>query len=264
MRVFLAVLLLVSLSACGSFGSDKEESFADERVAVEQMYNKAKTNLDKGNYESAIKQYESLQARYPYGQYAQQALLETAYGYYKMEDTAAGLATVDRFIKMYPNHKTIDYAYYLRGLIHFDGETTFLHKLDLIDPTERDPKAAESAFAAFKDLVARYPNSKYAPDAKVRMQYLINVMAKYELHVARYYMRRGAYIAAANRAKGVVSKFPASPQTYEALIILVKAYDQLGMTDLRDDAQRVLDSNQIPQPKNQQQDNDKAWWQIWK
>lgn len=205
------------------------------------MYNEAKTTLKEESYESAIKQFESLQSRYPYGRYAQQAQIEIAYAYYKQNEAESAISAADRFIKQYPNNPHVDYAYYLKGLANFHGEIGLLGLLG--DPTERDPKAAQDSFAAFKDLVARFPGSKYVPDARLRMQYLINALAKYEIHVASYYQRRGAHIAAVNRAKEVLTQYPNSPATRDALLILVKSYDAIGMKDLRDDAQRVLGKN---------------------
>lgn len=205
------------------------------------MYNEAKTTLIEESYESAIKQFESLQSRYPYGRYAQQAQLEIAYAYYKQNEAESAISAADRFIKQYPNNPHVDYAYYLKGLANFHGEIGLLGLLG--DPTERDPRAALESFAAFKDLVARFPGSKYAPDARSRMQYLINALAKYEIHVASYYQRRGAHIAAVNRAREVLTRYPNAPATRDALLILVKSYDAMGMKELRDDTQRVLDMN---------------------
>ena len=205
------------------------------------MYSEAKATLSEESFESAIKQFEALQARYPYGRYAQQSQLEIAYAYYKQDDAEAAIAAADRFIKQYPNSPQVDYAYYLKGLANFLGETGLFGLSG--DPTERDPKAANDSFNAFKDLVARFPDSKYAPDARVRMQYLINALAKYDIHVARYYQRRGAHIAAVNRAKDVLTFYPNSLSTRDALQILVTSYAAMGMPDLSNDAQRVLDKN---------------------
>lgn len=205
------------------------------------MYREAKTALNDQNHESAVKKFESLQSRYPYGRYAQQAQLEIAYAYYKQNEAESAIAAADHFIKQYPNNPHVDYAYYLKGLANFHGEIGLFGLQG--DPTERDPKAAQDSFAAFKDLVARFPGSKYVPDARLRMQYLINALAKYEVHVASYYQRRGAYIAAVNRAKEVLTMYPNSPSTREALQIMVNSYAAMGMEKLRDDAQRVLDKN---------------------
>lgn len=211
--------------------------------SAEQMYMDAKESLNKENYESAIKKFESLQSRYPYGRYAQQALLEVAYAYYRQNEPEPAISAAERFIKQHPNNPHVDYAYYVKGLANFKGEKGLLDLLGRQDPTERDPRAAQDSFAAFKDLLTRFPNSKYARDSRVRMQYLVNSLAKYEIHVANYYLRRRAHVSAVNRAKEVLTQYPTSPSTRDALLILVKGYDALRMNDLRDDAQRVLDRN---------------------
>jgi len=222
--------------------------------------------MDEGLYEKAVKTFETLQSRYPYGRYAQQAQLEIAYAYYKQKEPESAIAAADRFIKQYPNNPHVDYAYYLKGLANFNEDLGLLGGVVQQDLSERDPKAARDAFGAFKELVTRFPDSKYASDSKLRMQYLINALARYEIHVANYYLRRGAYVAAANRAKGVLADYPQTQATIDALKIMVQAYDGMGMKDLRDDAQRVLDKNTTkgstiaelpPQSK-------KSWWQFWK
>jgi outer membrane protein assembly factor BamD len=236
-----------------------------KQIPVEELYRQAKEELNDENYESAIKLYETLQSRYPYGRYAQQALLEVAYAYYRQGEAESAISSADRFIKQYPNNPHVDYAYYVKGLANFHGEISLVSSLGGQDPTERDPKAAQDSFAAFKDLVTRFPDSKYAPDSRVRMQYLINMLAQHELHVARYYLRRGAHIAAANRAQGILTQYPNSPSTRDALEILVQAYDAMGMTDLRDDARRVLEKNSsAPAPSAGDAKSGKSWWQFWK
>ena len=207
------------------------------------MYKDAKKKLDDGAYEDAIKQFESLQSHYPYGRYAQQSQLEIAYAYYRQNEADSAIAAADSFIKQYPNNPHVDYAYYVKGLANFNADIGLFGITFGEDPTERDPKAAQDSFAAFKDLVMRFPSSRYAPDSKLRMDYLLDALAKYEIHVARYYLRRGANIAAVNRAKEVLTQFPNTPSTHDALQIMVQGYDTLGMKKLRDDAQRVLDMN---------------------
>ncbi|MBB5609524.1 outer membrane protein assembly factor BamD [Janthinobacterium sp. S3M3] len=217
------------------------------------------------HYETAIGLFQKLEANYPFGNYALQAQMEIAYAYYKSGDQAQALAAVERFIKLHPNHANVDYMYYLRGLISFNDQLSFLNFLYEQDPTERDPKATREAFAAFKQLVDKFPNSKYTPDALARMHYLVDAMAKYEVHVARYYYRRGAYLAAANRAQGTISDFAASPAIEEALFIMYRSYDKLGMTDLRDDALRVLTKN-YPQTaflSPEGVNKERRWWKFW-
>ena len=210
-----------------------------------------------------------LQSRYPYGRYAQQAQLETAYAYFKQKEPESAIAAADRFIKQYPNNPHVDYAYYLKGLVNFNEDLGLLSGITKQDLAERDPNAARQAFEAFKELLTRFPESKYAPNARIRMQYLINVLARHEIRVASYYLRRGAYVAAANRAKGVLTDYPQTPATRDALQIMVQAYDALGMVDLRKDAQRVLDLNiakdGVKAPAIRQSPiNEGAWWEFWK
>lgn len=237
-------------------------------LAAEEIYVQAKEKLDEGSFSESIKLYESLLSRYPYGRYAQQSMLEMAYAYYRQGEPDPAIATADRFIKQFPNNPHVDYAYYVKGLATFNGEIGILKSLGGQDPTERDPKAAQESFAAFKEVVIRFPNSKYAPDAKLRMGYLVNALAQYELHVARYYLRRGAYVAAVSRAQGVITNYPNSPMTRDALSIMIQAYDAAGMTDLRDDTQRVLAKNTTTESGNTQvlvnPNSEKPFWQFWK
>jgi len=272
MRHSLALFLLLTLTACSIFDPLPDGSSPLTQVPVEEIYRQAKEELNNENFESAIKLYETLQSRYPYGRYAQQALLEVAYAYYRQGETESAISSAERFIKQYPNNPYVDYAYYVKGLANFRGEVSLLNSLSGQDPTERDPKAAQDSFDAFKDLVTRFPNSRYAPDSRVRMQYLINMLSRHELHVASYYLRRGAHIAAVNRAKGILTQYPNSPLTRDALEILAQAYDAMGMTDLRDDARRVLEKNRGTPAASSSADeapagapeSRKSWWQFWK
>jgi outer membrane protein assembly factor BamD len=265
MRLSLALFLVLCLSACGLLPEQVDET---KGWSANKLYSEAKSNLNDGNYEKAIKYYEKLEARYPYGRYAQQAQLEIAYAYYKDKDIPSSVAAAERFIKLHPNHPNVDYAYYLKGLANFNDDLGLLGALASSfsgqDMTERDPKAARDAFDAFKDLVTRFPDSKYAPDSVQRMNYLVNALASHEIHVARYYMKRGAYVAAANRAQYALKTYPRAPANEEGLLILVQAYDKLGMTDLRNDAERVMKAN-FPDSKYLTGKAGKGapWWQIW-
>lgn len=224
--------------------------------------------MQDGNYEKTIKQLETLQSRYPYGRYAQQAQMEIAYAYYKHSEPAPALGALDRFVKLFPNSSHLDYVYYLKGLINFNENiNSLLGTLVDQDPAERDPAALRDSFDSFKELVTRYPNSIYTPDARLRMQYLLNTLARSDIHVADYYLRRGAYVAAANRAKGVLIDYPQTPQTRDALQILIQAYDAMGMKDLRDDTKRILDLNLAkdgarPETKETPK-NASPWWKFW-
>jgi len=208
-----------------------------------RIYREAKEALDSGGYDLAIKHYEMLEARFPYGRYSQQAQLEIAYAYYKPNATASAVAATERFVKLHPNHPNVDYAYYLKGLVYFNEDMGLLGRMSRQDRTERDPKALRESFDAFKDLVQRFPESKYTPDARARMRYLVNALAFHEVHVARYYMKRGAYVAAANRAQYALKNYPEAPAQEEALLIMVQAYDALDMPELRNDAERILRRN---------------------
>ncbi|MDZ4202615.1 MAG: outer membrane protein assembly factor BamD [Gallionella sp.] len=267
MRHSLAVFLLLTLTACSLFDPLPDGSQTTQQSA-EEIYGLAKAELNDGNYAQAIKLFESLQARYPYGRYAQQALLEVAYANYRLGEAEPSISAADTFIKQYPNNPHVDYAYYVKGLANFNGEISVLQSLGGQDPTERDPRASQAAFAAFKDLVTRFPDSKYAPDSRVRMQYLVNSLALYELHVARYYLRRGAHVAAVNRAQTILTQYPNSPATRDALGIMVQAYDAMGMTALRDDTKRILAQNDGTaagtNPVAEANQTKKTWWQFWK
>jgi len=210
---------------------------------AEKLYLEAKDALDSGQYDLAIKRYEILEARFPYGRYSQQGQLEIAYAYYKQNEPASAVAATERFVKLHPNSPNVDYAHYLKGLAYFNEDLGILGRMARQDRTERDPKSARESFDAFKELVQRYPDSRYAPDALARMKYLVNALASHEVHVARYYMKRGAYVAAANRAQYALNNYPEAPAQEEALLIMIQAYDVLGMPVLRDDAERILRKN---------------------
>lgn len=215
-------------------------------------------------FETAVKKLEKLQSRYPYGRYAQQAQMEIAYAYYKQGEPAPALSTLDRFIKQYPNNPRLDYVFFLKGLINFDEtmDTAYV-RLFAQNPAERDPQSMRDSFDAFKELVSRFPDSKYAPEARIRMQYLVNSLAASDINTARYYLRRGAYQAAANRAQAVITDFPNSPQTRDALDIMVRAYAAMGLHDLSADTKRVLDLNVAKDGIPPSQPKAAPWWQFW-
>jgi outer membrane protein assembly factor BamD len=230
----------VLIAACGLFPDQADET---QGWSAQKLYAEAKESLDDGRYEQAIKYFEKLEARYPYGRYAQQAQIEIAYAYFKDGEAVQAVAACDRFIKLHPDHPNVDYVHYLKGLANFNEDLGLFGYLGGQDLSERDPKAARDAFDAFKEVATRFPGSRYAPDAVARMSYLLNALASHEIHVARYYMKRKAYVAAANRAQFALKTYPQAPAIEEGLVILVNAYDALGMKDLRDDAERVLLKN---------------------
>ncbi len=261
LAVFTALACSILLSACGFFGPEPDET---RGWSVQKIYAEARQEMADKNWDKAAKLYEKLEARYPFGRFAQQAMIDSAYVHWKNEDPATAIATIERFIKQYPNHPSVDYMYFLRGLINFNDDLGIMGFFSGQDLSERDPKASSTAFATFKELVTRFPESKYTPDALLRMNYLVNAMASHEIHVAKYYMKRQAYVAAANRAQFALTTFPDAPANEEGLVIMVQAYDKLGMTQLRNDAERVLNKN-FPNsiylrggPKK-----DVPWWQIW-
>ena len=262
LTLFTAIAVGLLVSGCGIFGGKEVDE--TRGWSVQKLYAEARQELADRNWENAIKYYEKIESRYPFGRFAQQAQIEGAYAQWKNEDPASALATIDRFVKQNPNHPSVDYMYFLRGLINFNDDLGIMGYFSGQDMSERDSKAAAEAFAAFKDLATRFPNSKYTPDAIQRMNYLVNALASSEIHVARYYMKRKAYVAAANRAQYALKTYPSAPANEEGLALMVKAYDALGMTTLRNDAERVLiknfpDSVYLKGGPNR----DVPWWQIW-
>jgi outer membrane protein assembly factor BamD len=262
-RVLGSVLLAATL-ALGGCGLLPEVVDETASWSAQKLYAEAKDNLNSGNYERAVKLFETLESRYPFGRYAQQAQLDVAYAYYKDNEPISAIAACDRFIKLHPNHPNVDYAYYLKGLANFNEDLGLLGGLVDQDMSERDPRAARDAFLAFKELVTRFPDSQYAADSTARMKYLVNALASNEIHVAKYYLKRKAWVAAANRAKEVLKTYPEAPAMEEALAIMVVAYDELGLVDLRDDAQRVLKLN-FPDSKYAKgvSIQEKAWYRFW-
>ncbi len=251
------LLIAFLLSGCASlFGDDEDETLT---WSASKFYSEAKSSLEGGNYSRAIELFEKLEARYPFGQYAEQSQLEIAYAYYKYDEPEAALAAVDRFLKIHPRHKNADYAYYLRGLVNFNRGLGLIARFIPQDTSQRDPGTAKESFRDFAVLVNQYPNSKYAPDARQRMVYLRNTLAQYEINVADFYMRRGAYVAAINRAKYVIERYQKTPAVPKALVILVDAYQRLELTQLATDTQRVLEKNY---PNGIPDEADDTWWDM--
>ena len=264
MRSLLAALLAAIALVGAGCSSLKSE---DETVGwtAQRLYGEAKDAMASRDWQKAIKLLEKLEARYPYGRYAQQAQLEIAYANWKDGERASAIAAADRFIKLYPNHPSVDYAWYLKGLVNFYDLQGALSWLTTPDMSDRDPKAARDAYFAFKEVLTRFPESRYAEDSRARMRFLVNSLAANEVHVANYYMKRGAFLAAANRAQYAIEHYPQAPAVEEAMAILVRAYDSLGMTDLRDAAGRVLEKN-FPDTVYLKPGGKKKrvpWWRIW-
>ena len=253
-------MLALALAGCASDHQDETVGWSAQR-----LYAEAKDAMSSKDWPRAVRYLEKLEARYPYGRFAQQAQLEIAYAHWKDGERALAVAAVDRFIKMYPNHAAVDYAWYLKGLINFNDQSGMLSQLTTPDMSDRDPKSTRESFQAFKEVVTRFPDSKYAPDAAARMRYLVNALASHEVHVARYYMKREAYLAAANRAQYAISHYAQAPAIEEALFVLVLAYDRLGMNDLRDAADRVMKKN-FPDSRYLKPGGlrkDVPWWRLW-
>ncbi|MBC7469524.1 MAG: outer membrane protein assembly factor BamD [Ramlibacter sp.] len=248
------------LAGCSSTPDDKTSNWS-----ANKLYAEAKDELNSGAYDKAVPLFEKLEGRAAGTPLAQQAQLEKAYAYYKSGDQAQAEATLDRFIKLHPASPAMDYALYLKGIVNFNdnlGAFAFLSRQDL---SERDQKAAKQSFESFKELVARFPDSRYTPDAKARMTYIVNSLAQYEVHVARYYFSRGAYVAAVNRAQAALTDYQNVPALEEALFIMVRSYDALGMTQLRDDTRRVMETNfprssYLTRGFKSSQD---PWWKVW-
>ncbi len=258
----LAVFAIALLVGCSSTPSNEDETAG---WSAQRIYSEAKDELNSGGYTRAIELFEKLEARYPYGRYAQQAQLDVAYAYYKSSEPASAIAACDRFIKLHPNHPNVDYAHYLKGLVYFNEDLGLVGSLANQDLSERDPKASQQAFDTFRELVTRFPDSRYAEDSEQRLRYLFNSLAAYEVHVARFYYKRGAYLASANRAQSAITGYPGAPATEEALYLLGKAYDALEMKPLADDARRVL-KNTFPKSAylaGNESYEEGAWWHFW-
>jgi outer membrane protein assembly factor BamD len=252
--------LALALAACGSSPKD-----GDVQGSAEKLYADAKDDMASGSWANAAKLLERVEGRAGGTLLAQQSQLDLAYVYWKSGEKAQALSTLDRFIKLNPSSPGMDYALYLRGSVNFNDNLGILGSLARQNLSERDQQASRESYQSFKQLVEQFPESRYAADARVRMDYTVNALADYEVHVARYYLRRGAFIAAANRAQQAVTGYPQTPASEEALYIMAQAYDRLGLTQLRDDAGRVLKTN-FPQSRFLAEGSSgpgKPWWQLW-
>jgi len=239
-RLFLLLLWLMVAGGCATLPEENDET---KDWSANKLYSEAKSALDGGSYEQAIKYYEKLDARYPFGNYAQQAQLEIAYAYYKSDEPTSAIATLDRFIKLYPRHPNLDYTYYLRGLINFNQGMNIVERYLPVDRSQRDPGAARQSFQDFAEVVRRFPESKYATDARQRMLHLRNNLAQYEVHVARHYFGRSAYLAVVNRGKYVLEHYQETPAIPDALALMVRAYRAMDMNDLAANSLRVLEAS---------------------
>jgi outer membrane protein assembly factor BamD len=258
-----AAMLLIALALVGCNTTPKDDT---AQWTTERLYSEAKEEASAGNYERAAKLYERLEGRAAGSVLAQQAQIERAYIMYRTNEKAQALSILDRFIKLHPTSPAFDYALYLKGLVNFNDNLGIFGSFTRQDLSERDQQASRDSYESFKQLVEQFPQSNYADDARTRMNYIVNSLAAYEVHVARYYFRRGAYVAAANRAQQTVQEFQFSPSTEEALFIMVQSYEKLGLNELRDDADRVLHKN-YPNTTLYQDGigakKNTPWWQVW-
>jgi outer membrane protein assembly factor BamD len=248
----------IALSGCGLFAS-KTDNKKDWGPA--DYYGAAKAEFDNRNWEAAIKAYEQLESKFPYGRFAQQAQLEVAYAYFKQGESAQAISAIDKFSKTHPNHENLDYALYLRALVNFKEDLGPLSRIAFQDLADRDPKSARESFEGFKELTTRFPDSRYAEDARTRMAYLTNALATYEVKVGQYYYNRGAYIASGNRAQAALTNYPRTKASEQALVLMSESYGQLGLPQLSDDATRILkktfpDSQEVAAAK-------RPWWKFW-
>ncbi len=233
----VALTLLLALAGCS------REKSEDEGPGPEELYESARKSLLSKNYEGAIATYRTLTVRYPFGRHAEQALLDMAYAQHKARQPEAAGASLDRFLRTYPTHPNVDYAWYLKGLVHYDQTMGLMRTLFPEQVKDRDQQSAHESFRNFQELIRRHPDSRYVPDARQRMVFLRNVMAEYELTVGEYYLRRGANIAAVNRARFIIENYPGAPATVDALDLMIRAYERLEMPQLAADTRRVLEYN---------------------
>lgn len=263
MKYILILMFALFVNGCAIFGAPTELDDTKGWTA-ERIYQEGDTKMRDKDYDKAIGYFGKLESRYPNGRFAAQAQLDTAYAYFKKQEPVLSVAAADRFIKLHPNHPNVDYAYYLKGLAVFN-ERGLVDKLTKQQISDRDPRSLRDSFVTFKDLITRYPNSRYTRDATQRMVYLSNNLADHELDVARYYMKRQSYIAALNRAKYVLEYYPQSPALEEALVIEISAYDLLNLEDLKNDTLRILKTNypESSMLKKGAPNDERVWWKFW-
>lgn len=261
--VWMAIGLSTAIlfSGCADSNYDPTKEWSNDK-----LYNEAKDEMKAGSYDKAIGMYEKLEGRAAGTPLAQQAQIDKAWAQYKSNEPIQAVATLDRFIKLHPSSPVLDYALYLRGLVNFNDNLGLMSSLADQDLAERDPKQAKESFEAFRELVNRFPSSKYSEDARLRMAFIKNSLARSDVHVARFYYQRGAYVAAINRAQTTVQEYRDVPAVEEALFIMVQSYDKLGLVQLRDDTQRVLEKSY---PNStfmypERVTSKKSWWKLWK
>ncbi len=261
-RLSVLALSIVSfsmalLAGCAGTNTDPTAAWSPEKI-----YSEARDEVSAGAWDRAAMLFDKLEGRAAGTPLAQQAQIEKAYAQFRTGDKVQAIATLDRFLKLHPASPAIDYALYLKGLVNFNDNLGLFSFLTQQDLSERDQKAAKDSFESFKELTQRFPDSKYTPDSLQRMTYIVNSLASYEVHVARFYLSKGAHVAAINRAQVAITDYPGVPATKEALEIMVKAYDAMGMKDLKADTQRVLDKN-FPASTKVAPPKATSWWKFW-
>ncbi len=255
--VLALCMILLAVGGCRTHRDDLTKS------SPEVLYKKAKQSLNSYDYNTAIKTYEALTARFPFTDQARQARLDLIYAYYRAGESESATDAADQFVRENPTHPRVDYAWYVKGLVDFERTPNGLERLFHADLTQRPPTTARKAFTAFRTVVEQYPKSEYAHDSLQRMIYLRNRLADYEVHVARYYFRRGAYVAAAQRAKGELEQYDGAPATRDALQIMIQAYDRLDLQVLADQTRKVYQDNYSGDIKTAQAEVKRPWWKVW-
>ena len=252
------IVALLALSGC------KSRDRALQRQGPEVLYKQARSALRAYDFNTSIKTYEALTARFPFTNEARQARIDLIYAYYRAGESESAIDAADQFVRENPTHPRIDYAWYIKGLVDFERAPNVLERMFRVDLTERPPTTARKSFTAFKTVVEQFPKSDYAHDARKRMIFLRNRLADYEVHVASYYLRRGAYVAAAQRAKGAIEQYDGAPGIRDALAILIESYDRLSLKELAEQSRTVYKANYQDDVNQAQAKVHKAWWQFWK
>jgi outer membrane protein assembly factor BamD len=252
-------IALLTLSGCASHKNRQLQ-----QSSPEILYKKARKALNSYDYNSAIKTYEQLTARFPFTDQARQARLDLIYAYYRAGEKESATDAADTFVRENPTHPRVDYAWYIKGLVDFERGPNAIERLFRVDLTQRPPSTARKSFAAFRTVVEQYPKSEYAQDSLQRMIYLRNRLANYEIHVARYYMKRGAYVAAVQRAKGCIEQYDGAPAVHDALAIMVEGYDRLNLQPLAEKAKEVYRANYSGEVRKVRAEDTKHWWEaLW-
>jgi outer membrane protein assembly factor BamD len=256
------IALFAALLALSGCGSSRDRTL--QRQGPEALYKQARSSLRSYDFNNAIKTYEALTARFPFTNEARQSRLDLIYAYYRAGESESAIDAAETFVRENPTHPRVDYAWYIKGLVDFERTPNILERMFRVDLTERPPATARKSFAAFKTVVEQYPRSDYAHDARKRMIFLRNRLADYEVHVASYYLKRGAYVAAAQRSKGAIEQYDGAPAMEEALAILIEAYDRLNLKELAEQTRTVYNANFQGDVRQAQAEVNKSWWQFWR